>query len=293
MIILIFSILTFLFGYLASGVYCLSTALAGRMFGAAVKGAGLGGGPGKRRFRIMATPIEIGPFPWISYVAFVGVSDLESDDVAVEKASEVISGEQQLRTFEELSTVKKIAILLCGPLGVLAVGALLLGLSIWLSAPQLRVTFDEGAGEVIQPSATPGLVIAGQKADAAGQWALVKDTIGVYSWGIVSLDWLKGWGGPIGFLVTSGAAASQDVGTWPTCLALIMITYGSMNLLPFPSLNGGAIFFTIMDAVAGRDDEGQPRFYRFIHLAALPIGLFILGRMVLLDIGWVLSLVGQ
>jgi regulator of sigma E protease len=81
--------------------------------------------------------------------------------------------------------------------------------------------------------------------------------------------------GPIGIAETSGAAASQGVGSFVAFVAMLSTAVGLMNLFPVPVLDGGHLVFHAYEAVTGK-----PPTERALQ-AMMTIGLaLILGLMV-------------
>ena len=58
--------------------------------------------------------------------------------------------------------------------------------------------------------------------------------------------------GPIGIAETSGAAASQGVGSFIWFIAVLSTAVGLLNLFPIPVLDGGHLVFHLWEALTGR-----------------------------------------
>ena len=81
--------------------------------------------------------------------------------------------------------------------------------------------------------------------------------------------------GPVGISQAVGEASSLGISSLLTLLAFITINVGIFNLLPIPALDGGRIFFLLIEAIRGKpikaEHEGMIHFIGFI----LVIGLLI------------------
>ena len=83
--------------------------------------------------------------------------------------------------------------------------------------------------------------------------------------------------GPVGIVSTMNTAAHQQNGFIALLYlaALISVNIGVMNLLPFPALDGGRIFFVLVEAVRRKpippEKEGVVHFIGMALLIALMI----------------------
>ena len=93
--------------------------------------------------------------------------------------------------------------------------------------------------------------------------------------GKLSLDNL---GGPITIAQVAGESASYGIASFLALLAYLSITLGIINLLPVPMLDGGWIFFGIIEMIRGRS---LPE--RFL-MAAQGVGLMFVVSFMLLAI---------
>lgn len=95
-------------------------------------------------------------------------------------------------------------------------------------------------------------------------WDLVTGSIG-----------MENMSGPVGIVNEIGNAAKSGIDTLLPLAALITINLGLFNLLPLPALDGGRIFFVLVELVIGKkispEKEGLVHFIGF----ALLIGLMI------------------
>ena len=81
--------------------------------------------------------------------------------------------------------------------------------------------------------------------------------------------------GPLGIATLAGDAARKGIWTFLSFLALINLNLGLINLLPFPALDGGRLFFTAGEMLLGR--RLPPKIENYIHMSGfvLLIGLII------------------
>ncbi len=76
--------------------------------------------------------------------------------------------------------------------------------------------------------------------------------------------------GPIGIAETSGAAASQGIGTFILFIALLSAAVGMLNLFPIPVLDGGHLVFHAYEAVRGKPpSDGAVRILMTVGVALM------------------------
>jgi regulator of sigma E protease len=76
--------------------------------------------------------------------------------------------------------------------------------------------------------------------------------------------------GPVGIIFVIGEVAQTGFINLLLLTALISISLGIMNLLPIPALDGGRLFFLLVEAVRGRKiDPEKEGFIHFIGFALL------------------------
>ena len=83
-------------------------------------------------------------------------------------------------------------------------------------------------------------------------------------------------GGPIRIGAMMGDAANQSIGSLILLLGLISINLGVINLLPIPMLDGGHLFFYIIEAVKGSPLNEKAQAAGFYAGAALMLTLMVL-----------------
>ena len=76
--------------------------------------------------------------------------------------------------------------------------------------------------------------------------------------------------GPVGIIFVIGEVAQTGFVNLLLLMALISISLGIMNLLPIPALDGGRLFFLLVEVVRGkRIDPDKEGFVHFIGFALL------------------------
>ena len=85
--------------------------------------------------------------------------------------------------------------------------------------------------------------------------------------------------GPLGIASMAGEAARKGLWTFVSFLALINLNLGLINLLPFPALDGGRLFFTTGEMLLRR--RLPPKIENYIHTSG-----FILLILLIVYITW-------
>ena len=85
--------------------------------------------------------------------------------------------------------------------------------------------------------------------------------------------------GPLGIATLAGEAARKGIWTFLSFLALINLNLGLINLLPFPALDGGRLFFTAGEMLLGR--RLPPKIENYIHMSG-----FILLILLIIYVTW-------
>ena len=86
--------------------------------------------------------------------------------------------------------------------------------------------------------------------------------------------------GPVGTATAISDAASQGLSSLMTITVLITVNLGVFNLLPIPALDGGRLFFLIIEAI--RRKPINPKYEGYVHAAGL---ILLLGLMVFVTFG--------
>jgi regulator of sigma E protease len=156
----------------------------------------------------------------------------------------------------------------------------------------LTLLVDRGGRRVVVGPVAPkktdgvyrlGFALKGQGLPApAAAWNAVRLT-GLVSWDIVrALGRLvhhsgrKQLSSPVGIVQGSSAAVKQGAQTYLWVLALISLSLALLNLLPLLPLDGGHIFFSILEGVRGRA-VGREVYERFsaVGIALVLVLMFI------------------
>jgi membrane-associated protease RseP (regulator of RpoE activity) len=87
--------------------------------------------------------------------------------------------------------------------------------------------------------------------------------------------------------LTSAIIAEQSLWSWGTCIGIIALFSGIVNLLPVPVLNGGRIALETYAAVFGRI---RNRTFVLLHMVGLALVLVVIGRILWLDLMWLIGL---
>lgn len=130
-------------------------------------------------------------------------------------------------------------------------------------------------GGVYQQQFGPVAAVLGASERVAEQSEVVWAGLVKLVTGKLSLDNL---GGPITIAQVAGESASYGIASFLALLAYLSITLGIINLLPVPMLDGGWIFFGIIEMIRGRS---LPE--RFL-MAAQGVGLTLVISFMLLAI---------
>jgi regulator of sigma E protease len=92
--------------------------------------------------------------------------------------------------------------------------------------------------------------------------------------------------GPISLAQYAGKTASTGLVPFLKFLAFVSVSLGVMNLLPIPMLDGGHLFFYVIEAIKGKpiSDKSQAIFMRlgmFVLLSVMMLAVFIdVGRLI-------------
>ena len=92
--------------------------------------------------------------------------------------------------------------------------------------------------------------------------------------------------GPVGEASTIGEAASMGLDSTILIIAFITINLGVFNLLPFPALDGGRLFFLLIEMI--RRKPIKPEYEGYVNTAGL---LILLGLMAMVTFNDVIKLI--
>lgn len=85
---------------------------------------------------------------------------------------------------------------------------------------------------------------------------------------------LKDLAGPVGTTAAVGQAVSQGPGTLLYIIALIAVNLGVVNLFPLPALDGGRLFFLIIEAI--RRKPVNPKYEGYVHFAGFVLLMLLM-----------------
>jgi membrane-associated protease RseP (regulator of RpoE activity) len=206
------------------------------------------------------TRYEFGVIPFLGFTKFLGQDDEASDhdEALYEEALRnedwnAGNDEEPIRRFPELSIFGRLCVMISGPVSSIALGVVLLLVPVVMQWPQVAV--GESIETKVSPVSVPHLGISGSSSTVDGQTEFVQETIVEFWRRIFEFESKEGWGGPFAWFVTCGAVGSVSPEAWISCVALICLANGLMNLLPIPSLNGGHIVLLFFEAIFGRMRE--------------------------------------
>ena len=79
--------------------------------------------------------------------------------------------------------------------------------------------------------------------------------------------------GPVGVASTMAATAQVNIRAFLQLVAFFSINLGVMNLLPLPALDGGKVFFLVINTLALAIFKRQipPKYENYIHMAGFAL----------------------
>lgn len=92
--------------------------------------------------------------------------------------------------------------------------------------------------------------------------------------------------GPVGTANAISDAASQGLSSLMTITVLITVNLGVFNLLPIPALDGGRLFFLLIEAI--RRKPINPKYEGYVHAAGL---VLLLGLMAFITFGDIVRII--
>lgn len=93
---------------------------------------------------------------------------------------------------------------------------------------------------------------------------------------------LEAVSGPIGTVKVIADSASMGLDSLLYLFSLISMNLGVFNLLPFPALDGGRIFFVLIEALRGKPI--QPKYEGIVHAVGMVILLAFMAVVVVSDV---------
>jgi membrane-associated protease RseP (regulator of RpoE activity) len=256
--------------FLATAVYVLAQAFVGIAAGIKAEAISVGFGPVLFRRTVRGCELRLSAIPWGGYTKFRGMEPAGADEPP--------------GSYLRASPWMRMAVCLIGPITNLAAGLVFPAIPVEKGADQM-VAASRGATEV-QSCAVEGLAFRPQPSTWESQIRLVRETAGEFARRTVLFESLDGWGGPVGFVVTSGAIARVSVMGWLTAQGVLLIASGLFNLLPVPALNGFQFLVTAFEMIfRGKPSDRAVVFLTYVGLFVL---LVLMGRVLYADIVWVI-----
>ena len=248
-----------------------STAMVGRRRGIIVEEVKIGMGPSLWIWQSQGQVWRFKALPFAGNTLFRGMGHNEEKTESLE----ALAG-----SFKAAPLASRFLVMVTGPLTILLIGVLLLGLAVMLGGNQLVTVSGE------RPEQAPGLAHDMRPSTWGGQLQLAEDTAGRYFTRLLSFRTLEGWGGWMAFLVTAGRVGAASAMDWVTLMGLTGLTMGCINLLPIPALNGFAILELGVTAALRRSHLPARIVLPLTHLGVCLI-LVLWARVLWLDVCWV------
>lgn len=264
--------LVYLSLYLVHGVYVLATIAAARVSGIVVESAEFGFGPRLLKVTWQGVAWELRPLILNSCVRMLGMGDSPA-------GSEFPPG-----SYAGASAPARMFVVLAGPVAMALAGVALLLAPLLLETPQLSARYT--SAESIEPRAVPLLYQHQEAAHWRGQFDLWQDTGLEYALRLLTFRPLPGYGGYLGFMATTSAAALRSPGNFLTLLGLFALTSGLANLLPFPTQGGGRACIALWEGVTRRRLSEKFETYLLL-IGSIPVWLIFL-RLIWLDLSWLI-----
>ncbi len=88
--------------------------------------------------------------------------------------------------------------------------------------------------------------------------------------------------GPVGVTTTIGDAAKQGIGSLMYLSAVLAMNLGVFNLLPLPALDGGRLFFQLIELIRGKPIP--PKYEGMIHFAGIVLLMGLMLAVTYIDI---------
>jgi membrane-associated protease RseP (regulator of RpoE activity) len=256
--------------FLGTAIYVLAQAFVGIAGGIKVKAISVGFGPVLFNRRVRGCEVRLSACPWGGYTQFHGWEPDESED--------------QAGSYRLASPWTRMAICAIGPITNLTAGLVFLAIPIQRSADQLVAT--SAADSTVRLCAVEGLAFLPQPSTWESQFRMARETAGEFARRVVLFKSLAGWGGPVGFIVTSGAIARDSVMGWLTAQGVLFVTMGLFNLLPLPPLNGFQFLVNTCEAIIDR--KPSERVVVFLTYLGIFICLVLMGRVLYVDVVWII-----
>lgn len=248
-------------------VYVLSIALLARSFGVVVEVVSVGFGP-------CIYEIQWHGIRWrLSLILFGGYTKMFGEDE---------STQSQSGSFLMITPLRRLLVILIGPVSNLLLGCLLV-LPAFL-VPGGSLTVNPQGMHPIVPSMVPHLNHAPSELETVASLVrLNRDTWGELFLRVLRWESLEGWGGYTAWCVTAAAILKQSFQAWLTCVGLLAIGNGLINLLPIPVLIGGHAMMLVWEVCFGKPSKIVVERLTWIGLL---IALYLMARLCWADWVW-------
>jgi membrane-associated protease RseP (regulator of RpoE activity) len=263
---ILYSVAAFVAWLAGIAAYHFSIAAVATRFGIRVVEVGVGFGPALLRRTVWGWPTRLNLILTGGYTKFLG----EDDDPDAEGR------------YQDAPASAQMLIALTGPLVTAGLGLVLLAMPVWAGARQLEVCPPEESE--VRPCGVGGLALRDQPTTWARQGRLFRDSAGDVTVRVATFQSLTDRGGLIAFVVTSGVVGEVSSAAWLSCVGVLLIWVGAVNLLPIPLLNGYQFLVALGRGLTGRQPPWGVEVW--LYHAGLLVVLFALVRIVWADIRW-------
>ena len=260
--------------FAAQFVFVELQAIVGRQVGATPVEIAIGFGPTLHKFRRNGILYRLNPLPTSAYTRFFGEDD----------APPPTQGDfaDQAIPLERVPAYGRLLMLGVGPLSCMLFGAFLIGIPVVARQPQL---YRDPAGVTdFARSGVPGLKQADRPASWPGQMELLDGTVFDFFRAFAAPRTLRSWGGFGAAVVTTATAVESAWGHLFSCMGVVILAMGVINLIPLPPLNGFNACCTFLEFVIGRPLPHQPKtFLLYAGTYAILLGMLV---VLYLDLNW-------
>jgi len=113
-------------------------------------------------------------------------------------------------------------------------------------------------------------------------WAILQGLGGVVVQLFTTRSVPAGIAGPIGIAQLTGQTVKYGFDAVLSLVALLSLNLAIMNVLPIPALDGGRLFFILIEAVSGR--KVSPRIESYVHAAGMAVLLLFIALITFHDL---------
>lgn len=289
-----FLLLTIAAFFVCITVYVILQAIVGRLVGTKAERIEIGTNLFIRNFRttIWRTELSLGFIPLCGSTKFIRKEEEHFDDgntdLEIKSASVGVDGNiiERPICYHNLPLRSRALLMIVGPISSLTIGIFLMSIPVAFGWRQVAV--DQDLPIKIAPSSIPSLGISNRSATLAEQAHLANDTLIAFGRKAITGSPMTGWGGVVAWIATCGYAGRESYKAWVSCVALIFVGNGLINLLPIPTLNGGSLLSLFAASVFGGINE---RLEVRLAVAGVLLLLAVCAFLIWLDVIWFFSLV--